>query len=193
MGWGCWGELLVAGVVLLLMEEFSAGRASLTRSNLPKRTSLPPPFSPLQPQVYALDAPEEQAGGTEAAAAVARAQPLALSAAPGQASVAVGYWEQAVLGPAGVAPIGGEGGGVLGRGGIDRVLVAAPGHEPLLTTGVCVMGAGARLDPLSAGGSSWARAAAGDGWVSVCGWMHLGGCVRVRADAEEVNNVMAGG
>ena len=43
---------------------------------------------------------------------------------------------QVILGPEGVAPIGGEGGGgVLGRGGIDRVLVIAPGQEPLLSAG----------------------------------------------------------
>ena len=47
----------------------------------------------------------------------------------------MGYWEQVALSPAGVAPIGGEGGGALGRGGIDRVLLLAPGAEPLLSAG----------------------------------------------------------
>ena len=42
---------------------------------------------------------------------------------------------QVTLGAAGVARIGDDGGGVLGRGGIDRVLQVAPGHEPLLTAG----------------------------------------------------------
>jgi hypothetical protein len=43
--------------------------------------------------------------------------------------------EQVVLDPFGVARIAGEGSGVLGRGGIDRVLLLAPGHEPLLSEG----------------------------------------------------------
>ncbi len=39
------------------------------------------------------------------------------------------------MGASGVVRIGGEGSGVLGRGGIDRVLQVAPGHEPLLSAG----------------------------------------------------------
>lgn len=49
------------------------------------------------------------------------------------------------MGPAGVTRIGGEGSGVLGRGGIDRVLQVAPGHEPLLTASeaaACKQGSG---------------------------------------------------
>lgn len=52
---------------------------------------------------------------------------------------------QVILGPEGVAPIGGEGGGgVLGRGGIDRVLAIAPGQEPLLSAGDRRLGSGAQ-------------------------------------------------
>lgn len=42
---------------------------------------------------------------------------------------------QVVTRATGVARIGSDGSGVLGRGGIDRVLQLAPGHEPLLSTG----------------------------------------------------------
>lgn len=48
----------------------------------------------------------------------------------------LGYWEQVLMSPAGLARIGGESGsGGLGRGGVDRVLTLAPGTERLLLTG----------------------------------------------------------
>jgi len=60
--------------------------------------------------------------------------------------------QQVIQGPEGVAPIGGDGsGGVLGRGGIDRVLAIAPGHEPLLSAGGWVWGKGQQTHHHSAG------------------------------------------
>lgn len=79
-------------------------------------------------KVYALEAPEGQTGSFGA-------PPLQLSAAPRLASVALGYWQQTAMGPGGLLPIGGEGSGVLGRGGIDRVLQVALDSESRLAAG----------------------------------------------------------
>ncbi|KAL4443584.1 hypothetical protein ABPG75_011321 [Micractinium tetrahymenae] len=84
-------------------------------------------------KVYALDAPDGEQDGEPAP--LARMQPLPLSSYPHTCSVRVAFFEQVAMGASGVARIGGEGSGVLGRGGIDRVLQVAPGHEPLLTAG----------------------------------------------------------
>ncbi|KAL4447306.1 hypothetical protein ABPG77_007339, partial [Micractinium sp. CCAP 211/92] len=86
---------------------------------------------------------EMQEGGTTGAAKarkgeavpLARMEPLPLSTYPHTCSVRVAYFEQVTMGASGVVRIGGEGSGVLGRGGIDRVLQVAPGHEPLLSAG----------------------------------------------------------
>ncbi|KAL4858517.1 Vacuolar protein sorting-associated protein 13C [Chlorella vulgaris] len=83
-------------------------------------------------RLYALDAPQERDGESTPEA---RNQPLPLSALPNQCSVRVAFWQQVLTSPTGVQPIPGEATGVLGRGGIDRVLLLAPGHEPLLTEG----------------------------------------------------------
>lgn len=93
------------------------------------------PSLPACPQVYALEAPEGEAGGGAAAP-----QPhLVLSAGARLATVTLGYWEQLATVPGGLARIGGEGGraggGPLGRGGLDRLLQVAEGKQPLLAGG----------------------------------------------------------
>jgi hypothetical protein len=71
------------------------------------------------------------------------------------------YYEQLITLPSGISHIGGADGlGVLGRGGVDRVLRIAPGLEPLLAAGKLLCPAScARLALLAA-----AAAAAGRVW-----------------------------
>ncbi|KFM29234.1 Vacuolar protein sorting-associated protein 13A [Auxenochlorella protothecoides] len=82
-------------------------------------------------RAYALDAGAGVAGEGGGAAAL---DPLPLSVRPRSCAVVASYVEQTAAAPAGTARIEGDGpGGALGRGGVDRQLVVAPGAAGALT------------------------------------------------------------